>query len=186
MIEITTYRPELEARFIELNTEWINTHFKIEEHDREAFSDVKGHVLAGGGEIFFALDAGEAVGCCALIHHAEGNALGEWELAKMAVSSKYRGRGIGNLLMSALIAEAERRKIDAIYLEGNTRLAASIAMYRKFGFREVPLNRQNYERVDIVMEWRRDAQEKNEGTRRADTQDTIVPNAAANAVNEDR
>lgn len=154
MIEITTYKPELEAKFIELNTDWINTYFKIEEHDRETFSDVKGQVLAGGGEIFFALYNGEAVGCCALIHHEKDNKLGEWELAKMAVSSTHRGCGIGNLLMSAIIDEAEQRGISAIYLEGNTRLTASIAMYHKFGFHDVPLNRTNYERVDIVMEWR--------------------------------
>lgn len=154
MIEVTTYKPEWEDDFIRLNTEWIKQYFRVEEHDIEAFSDVRKNILDSGGEIFFATDDGVPVGCCALVHHGNGNELGEWELAKMAVSQHSRGKGIGNLLMKALIAEAHRRGIKRIYLEGNTHLKASIAMYRKFGFHEIPITQRSYERVDIIMEWR--------------------------------
>lgn len=155
MIEVKTYRPEWENDFIRLNTDWIKSYFRIEEHDIETFSNVKKSILDGGGEIFFAIDDGVPVGCCALVHHGNDNPLGEWELAKMAVNQQSRGKGIGNRLMEALIAEACKRNIPRIYLEGNTRLKASIAMYRKFGFREIPIVLQSYERVDIVMEWRK-------------------------------
>lgn len=153
-LEVVTYRPELERAFIELNTEWIKTYFRLEEHDLETFGNVREGIIATGGEVFFALDGGVAVGCCALVHHAADNPLGEWELAKMAVSPLSQGRGTGSRLMEALLAEVRRRGVRDIYLEGNTRLAASIHMYRKFGFREVPLGERNYERVDIIMRWR--------------------------------
>jgi len=39
-----------------------------------------------------------------------------------------------------------------IFLEGNTRLAPSIHLYRKLGFREIPLDGHTYERCDILME----------------------------------
>lgn len=150
MIEITTYKPELRQAFIDLNTEWIKTYFRIEEHDIEAFRNVEA-IIEKGGQIFFAMAGGKAVGCCALIHHDKTNALGEWELAKMAVSPQSQGLGAGNALIEALLDEAHRRNIKEIYLEGNTRLAASIHMYRKHGFVEIPLGEQSYERVDILM-----------------------------------
>lgn len=154
MIRVSTYRPEWERDFVRLNIEWISQYFRVEEHDRETFSNVRKSVIDGGGEIFFAVEDGVPVGCCALVRHGGGNPLGEWELAKMAVDGRSRGKGIGSLLMEALLAEARRRGIRKIYLEGNTRLEASIAMYRKFGFREMPITGRSYERVDIIMEWR--------------------------------
>lgn len=156
MLEIQTFRPELKEAFIALNSEWIKRYFRLEEHDLEAFSHVE-DCVKDGGEIFFALLDGEAVGCCALLHHAGGCAHGEWELAKMAVSHKAQGQGIGSRLMEALLAEAKRRKIRKIYLEGNTKLAASIHMYKKFGFKEIPVENASYERVDIILEWTNEA-----------------------------
>lgn len=152
-INIEKYKPEWKQRFIELNTDWIKTYFKIEEHDVATFADIEGGILADGGEIYFAVSGGVPIGCCALIHHGGDNALGEWELAKMAVDSSCRGLGIGSKLMAALMADARRKRIKRIYLEGNTQLEASIAMYRKFGFREIPIGKQSYERVDIIMVW---------------------------------
>lgn len=154
MIEITKYNPEWKEKFIELNTNWIKNYFKIEEHDTATFADVEGQVLSGGGEIFFAVSDGQPVGCCALIHHDDGR-LGEWELAKMAVDANFRGHGIGNMLMTAFMDEVRQRGIASVYLEGNTRLEASIAMYHKFGFRPIAIGQQSYERVDIIMRWTR-------------------------------
>ena len=41
------------------------------------------------------------------------------------------------------------------YLEGNTRLKASIAIYRSLGFVEIPLRGNAYERCDILMEYKK-------------------------------
>ena len=155
MLEIQTFKPALKEAFIALNTGWIKHYFKLEVHDLEAFSDVEA-LIRDGGEIFFAVLDGKAVGCCALLHHAGGTHC-EWELAKMAVSHEAQGQGIGSKLMEALLAEARRRKIGKIYLEGNTKLQASIHLYKKFDFKEVPLEGASYERVDIILEWTNEA-----------------------------
>lgn len=155
MLEIQTFKPALKEAFVALNSEWIRRYFKLEAHDLEAFSDVEA-LIKDGGEIFFAVLDGKAVGCCALLHHV-GSLHGEWELAKMAVSHEAQGQGIGSKLMEALLAEARRRKIEKIYLEGNTKLQASIHLYKKFGFKEVPLEGASYERVDIILEWTNEA-----------------------------
>ena len=46
------------------------------------------------------------------------------------------------------------RKIGAkrLYLEGNTKLEASIHLYRKLGFHEISLEGSTYDRCDIIME----------------------------------
>lgn len=150
MIHITTYRPEYEKDFIRLNKQWIETYFRIEPSDLDTFSHVK-DIVKDGGQIFFALtDDEEVVGCCALKHHIKEHT---YELAKMAVSPQYQGLHIGHELVHALLNYAKRHGVDRIYLEGNTHLKASIALYRSVGFKEKPLRGNAYARCDILMEW---------------------------------
>ena len=150
MVHIETYKPEYRDDFIRLNREWIESFFKIEASDIETFSHVD-EIVEQGGQIFLALtDSREVVGCCALKYH---EAEQTYELAKMAVSPQYRGRRIGHLLGTAVVEYANRHGIHRIFLEGNTRLKASIALYRSLGFAEIPLEGNAYERCDILMEW---------------------------------
>ena len=150
-IHIETYRPEYRNDFIRLNREWIETFFKIEASDIETFSHVD-EIAEQGGQIFLAVtDGGEVVGCCALKHHQEEQS---YELAKMAVSPRHQGRHIGHQLGEAVMEYAQKHGVKRIYLEGNTRLKASIALYRSLGFVEIPLKGNAYERCDILMEYR--------------------------------
>lgn len=55
------------------------------------------------------------------------------------------------MLGESLVDYARKHGVRRIYLEGNTRLEASIALYRKLGFREIPLQGNAYERCDILM-----------------------------------
>lgn len=150
MIHITTYRPEYEYDFIRLNKQWIETYFRIEPSDIETFSHVK-DIIKDGGQIFFALtDDINVVGCCALKHHVLDDT---YELAKMAVSPQFQGLHIGHKLVHNLLDYAKQHGIKRIFLEGNTHLEASIALYRSVGFKEKPLQGNAYERCDILMEW---------------------------------
>ena len=47
---------------------------------------------------------------------------------------------------------ARHHHVKRIFLEGNTHLEASISLYRKLGFKEIPLSGNAYERCDILME----------------------------------
>ena len=151
-VRIETYKPEYRNDFIRLNREWIESYFKIEASDVETFSHVD-DIVEQGGQIFLAItDDGEVAGCCALKHHPEKQS---YELAKMAVSPRHQGKHIGHQLGKAVMEYARKHGVKRIFLEGNTRLKASIALYRSLGFVEIPLQGNAYERCDILMEYKR-------------------------------
>jgi ribosomal protein S18 acetylase RimI-like enzyme len=75
------------------------------------------------------------------------------ELAKMAVSPEFRGRGIGDKLMAACIEHSRLQQKRKIILESNAKQAAALALYRKFGFQETPLDpNSHFSRANIRME----------------------------------
>ena len=113
--------------------------------------DPQGQIIAKGGRVLFALDGGEAVGCCALMA-LEG---GGFELAKMAVADTHKGRGLGRALMAAAVERARSAGARRLYLETNSGLAPALALYRGFGFREItPAEPSPYARADVCMELR--------------------------------
>ena len=157
MIRIITYEPRYKDDFIRLNKQWIETYFRLEQSDLDTFAHIDDSIIGRGGQIFLAADeadgehqsAGRIVGCCALKPHPETDC---HELAKIAVAPEAQGKGIGRKLGEALLDYAKSHGVKRIFLEGNTRLEASIALYRKLGFKEIPLKANAYERCDILME----------------------------------
>ena len=146
---IETYKPCYKDDFIRLNREWIEHYFSIEPSDLNTFKNIGSYILDKGGQIFLALLGNEVIGCCALIPHPERDC---HELAKMAVSPHHQGRGAGYLLGKALIDYARQHGVKRLFLEGNTRLKASIALYRKLGFTEESVDLPTYDRCNIIME----------------------------------
>lgn len=147
-LRIITYRPQLARYFKSINIEWINTHFTVEEHDLEQLDHPEESVLKNGGEIFFVEYKSQIVGTCALIKTGER----EYELAKMGISPEYRGKKIGNRLMEAVIKEAGELNAKKLWLGSSTKLPAALNLYKKFGFRDVPLQPTPYNRADVRME----------------------------------
>jgi GNAT superfamily N-acetyltransferase len=140
--------------FASLNREWITAHFRLEPMDLHQLENPDATILALGGEIFFVLEDGRAVGTCAMIPHAGADAP-SFELAKMAVEPAARGRGYGDLLMEAAISWARKKGARTVEIISNTRLAPAIALYRKHGFEIVRLGQHpDYERGDIEMRLR--------------------------------
>ena len=152
MITVVEHTPERTADFKRLNIEWIERWFAIEQADLDVLDDPEGHVLAGGGRIFYALDdaTGAAVGCVAL--KAEGD--GVYELSKMAVAPDRRGAGIGRVLMDAVLAAVRRSGGTRLYLESNRRLEPALALYERSGFvHRDPPHPSPYSRADVYMVW---------------------------------
>jgi GNAT superfamily N-acetyltransferase len=148
-VRLVTWRPELRSDFERLNLEWIERYFAVEEEDRRVFADPEGEIVAPGGQVFFLIDEEGVRGTCAVIRHDAES----FELAKMAVVAAARGRGYGDRLMEAAIAFARRAGARRMMLLSNTRLAPALALYRKHGFRDVPLDPANgYSRADIQLE----------------------------------
>jgi N-acetylglutamate synthase-like GNAT family acetyltransferase/DNA-binding MarR family transcriptional regulator len=147
-VEVFEFKDKYAADFARLNYEWIENYFEVEKHDREMLDNAKEYIINRDGQIFVAEIKGEAVGTVALIKTDEES----FELAKMAVTSKFRGLKIGDKLMSACIDYAKRLGKKRIFLLSNTKLIPAINLYKKFGFIEVTLEKSEYLRTNIKME----------------------------------
>jgi GNAT superfamily N-acetyltransferase len=148
-IGIVPFRPELASAFAQLNRAWIEELFTIEAADLAVLQDPETSIIRGGGQIFFAIEAGVAVGTAAAIRISPGRV----ELAKMAVSPTHRGHGLGERLGQAVIDWSRQAGADTIFLVTNSRLANAIRLYQRLGFRHAPLAvHLEYERADVYME----------------------------------
>ncbi|MGH6957252.1 MAG: GNAT family N-acetyltransferase [Caulobacteraceae bacterium] len=150
-MEIVAFRPEFADAFRALNEAWITRFFVLEPKDIEVLGDPRSAILDTGGQVFFALDGGAPVGCCALVALPDGG----FEVAKMAVAESHKGRGLGRALMSACLAHARAAGAPRLYLETNAALAPALGLYRSFGFRTItPETPSPYARADVIMELR--------------------------------
>ena len=149
-IEIREYSPALKKSFKSLNYEWLEKYFEVEKTDEKILSDPNGKIIKNGGAIFFACIEDNVVATVALIKHRDG----ALELAKMAVTKKFQGRGIGGKLMQAVIDRARELGAAELYLQTNTKLKAANHLYRKFGFKKTiksPFDPSRYNRPTFVM-----------------------------------
>lgn len=146
-ITIVPYEARYREAFRTLNEEWLNFYMEVEPEDARVLRDPEGTILAKGGVIILAIANGSAVGSGALIN--EGN--GKFELAKMAVTEAYRGRGIGREIAERLITVARATGAREVELVSARLLPAATPLYRKLGFREIPLGDVPYARADIRM-----------------------------------
>ena len=149
-MEIVPFSAKYSAAFKALNEEWIIKYFKMEEMDHISLSNPQEYIIDKGGYIAVALLSDEPVGVCALIP-SKLNGF-EFELAKMGVSPKVQGKGIGKLLGIHIIEKAKSLGCRKLYLESNRILEPAIQLYRKLGFVEMKGIKSPYERSDIQME----------------------------------
>lgn len=148
-VEIVEFSDEWAEDFAALNYEWIEKFFAIEKHDRDILDNPREAVIESGGQIFMAVVSGLAAGTVALIPSGDG----VLELTKMAVAPEFQGMGIANHLMQSSIEHARKTGVGRVFLESHRSLQPALALYRKFGFVEVPADRNSeYARADIRME----------------------------------
>jgi GNAT superfamily N-acetyltransferase/DNA-binding MarR family transcriptional regulator len=147
-IKIVDYQRQYNAAFKQLNVEWITTWFKMEEADYKILDNPEEYVIDRGGCILFALFNGKPIGTCALVKTDDHT----FELSKMAVSPKAKGKGIGWLLGNAAVEKAKKAGANRLYLESNTILEPAINLYHKLGFKRVAGLPSPYERSNIYME----------------------------------
>jgi GNAT superfamily N-acetyltransferase len=151
MVEITIrdFKPGDEVAFRRLNKEWITRYFTMEPKDEQTLDDPRAYILNRGGRIFLAFARDEAVGCVALIAMRSR----EFEVAKMAVTENWQGRGIGRRLMERAIEGARATRATKLVLETNDRMKPAIALYESVGFRHVPATEPSpYARSNVNME----------------------------------
>lgn len=147
MIEILDYQKEHQPWFEQLNRQWIEKYFWMEPIDFEVLQKPEEHILAKGGKIIMAQYDKEIVGTVALKFVSPTT----YEFTKMAVTEKYQGLKIGRKLAEAAILKAQQLNATSIILYSNTTLETAIALYKKLGFVEIPLDGP-YKRSNIKME----------------------------------
>ncbi|MEZ4817986.1 MAG: GNAT family N-acetyltransferase [Flavobacteriaceae bacterium] len=144
---ITSFKPEFTQAFHDLNIEWLETFFYVENFDREVLGNPQQYILNRGGHIFFAVEHDKVLGTVALMPHNEAY----FELTKMAVSPEARGKKIGQMLMQHCIDFAKENHFN-LMLYSNTKLENAIYIYKKFGFIEIPVEENSpYKRSNIKM-----------------------------------
>ena len=148
-INIIDYDNTYASYFYDLNIEWLKTFFYIEPYDEEVLSKPNIYIINKGGFIFFAKQGDTILGTVALMPTKENGVL---ELTKMAVSPESRGKKIGQQLLQHCINFAKTKKLKGLLLYSNTKLENAIYLYRKYGFKELPLEKNSpYKRSDIKM-----------------------------------
>lgn len=147
VLEIVDYRPEHQPWFEKLNRDWIERYFRMEPIDFEVLQHPDEQILKTGGSIFMATMGRQPAGTVAL-KKAEA---GVYELTKMAVDERFQGRRIGSALAESAIGWARKSGAKRIVLYSSTKLQPALSLYKKLGFREVPVDGP-YVRSDIKME----------------------------------
>ncbi|MCG8413368.1 MAG: bifunctional helix-turn-helix transcriptional regulator/GNAT family N-acetyltransferase, partial [Pseudomonadales bacterium] len=119
--------------FKELNYDWIQKYFDVEDSDRKMLEAPQEYVLDKGGAILMADYEERSIGTCALLKTDATT----YELAKMAVDDEFKGRGIGFLLGEAALQRAKELGGKRVFLDSNTTLQPAINLYRKLGFKRM-------------------------------------------------
>jgi DNA-binding MarR family transcriptional regulator/GNAT superfamily N-acetyltransferase len=134
--------------FHDLNMEWLEKYFYVEDHDKEVLENPRSYIIDNSGYIFFAKYNEKIVGTVALMNEPGG-----YELSKMAVLPNYQGLKIGQKLMDHCIQFSKDKKWPALLIYSNTKLFPAINMYRKNDFVEIPIEKNTpYDRGNIKME----------------------------------
>jgi carbonic anhydrase len=106
----------------------------------QELANLPGDYAPPRGRLLLAREFDELMGCIAL------RPLGPTtcEMKRLFVRAEYRDRGLGRVLIEAIIEEA--RKIGYTHMRLDTiadRMERAIALYRSIGFVEIPPYRQN-------------------------------------------
>ena len=148
-IKLVSYSSKYQKAFKSLNEWWVEKYFNMEAMDHFYLDHPQKNIIDPGGYIAIALLNDEPVGACALVKMKSGAF--DYELAKMGVSPKAHGKGIGFSLGQNIIEKARALGAKNIFLESNTKLEPAIKLYRKLGFEEIEGIETPYDRCNIQM-----------------------------------
>ncbi len=132
-VKILDYKPQFKRYFKSLNLEWLKEYFTVEETDKILLSDPYGKIIKPGGFVLLARLSGKIMGTVALLKHNEGI----YELAKIAVTKKARGRQVGRKLGLAAVERAKKAGARQLVLLTSPQLTVAYNLYRSLGFVEI-------------------------------------------------
>jgi ribosomal-protein-alanine acetyltransferase len=127
---------------------------------RELFVDELGHPFS---YYLVAEDGTEIVGYAGL--RAAPAQADQGDIQTLAVVPEQRGHGLGRTLLHQLLDEAERRGVNALFLEVRADNPIALELYRSVGFHEIDRRRGYYQPdgVDAVVMVRADGMDAEGG-----------------------
>ena len=143
---VTDFLSQYSNKFYKLNKAWIEESWVLEDSDKKDLLNPD-KIVENGGQVFFALEDKIAIGTVAMIKSSNDR----FELAKMTVQEDFRGKGIANMLMDECLKFAKQNNASEIFLISNDSLTVARNLYEKYGFKEVVLDSQKYERGNVKM-----------------------------------
>lgn len=149
-IDILPFTPERAPYFDRFNREWISTFFWIEPFDNDLLTDPATHIIAPGGEVWFASIDGNIVGTAALLKSDDGT----FEFSKLGVAKEAKGQGISRLLLHHCMDRARLRGAHTLRIFTHSSLATACAIYRDEGFVDVEIpeaEKNRYARADTLL-----------------------------------
>jgi GNAT superfamily N-acetyltransferase len=147
-IEIITYNDAFKDDLKHLTLEWLEKYVSVEPEDMKFMDNPRNYVLDKGGFIFLAKCHDEVIGTVSLYKLADNN----YELAKLAITEKYKGLKLGKQLMQFAIDKCKEIDATKVILHTTKRLEAAYNLYLQLGFVEVPVDKQKYIEAEIIME----------------------------------
>lgn len=147
-LKIVEYESKYQPYFEKFNREWIEKYFWLEDVDRYVLTQPEEAILEKGGAILMALCEGIPAGTVALRKVNDET----FEFTKMAVDETFRRKGIAEALSKAAFDKALTLGATKVILYSQTDLQPAILLYKKLGFREVPIEQGVYKRANIKME----------------------------------
>lgn len=154
ILRIREFSDDLAHHFHNINAEWIEAMFRLEDTDREVLKNPRATIIDAGGSILFVEAAGLGIiGTCALQKTGPTG----FELTKMGVRATARGLKAGEFLLAAVIDRARALGAEPLYLLTNARCAPAIHLYEKLGFRHDAAIMADYgaryARCDVAMRY---------------------------------
>lgn len=150
-MEILPFAPEYAPYFDRFNRAWIEEYFWVEPFDDAVLRDPQRHIIATGGELWFAQLEGRIVGACALLPLAEGL----FEFTKLGVDPAARGQGIARQLLRHCAKRARSEGAHTMRIFTSSKLVPANQLYASEGFMEMPMSdaqRARYQRADRMLD----------------------------------
>ncbi len=157
-LRVLPYDDGLAGVFAEITRAWVEDMFTLEANDKAIIEDPRGMIIDRGGEILFVEAEGLGiVGTCALMPSEDTS----FELTKMGVTARARGKKVGAFLLEAVLARAAEMKAEGalgeLFLLTNAKCEAAIHLYEKYGFVHDPAMLERfgprYSRCDVAMSY---------------------------------
>jgi ribosomal protein S18 acetylase RimI-like enzyme len=153
-LSIVEYADAHATAFYDINAQWIEAMFVLEDHDRHVLTHPREVILDPGGVILMVSSPAHGiVGACALMKTSEG----VFELTKMGVLENVRGLKAGEFLLRAVLARAATMNMKSLYLLTSSKCEAAIHLYKKLGFvHDVSIMTnygKTYARCDVAMSY---------------------------------